>query len=128
MNIRKVTLLFTIFLAGISSLAWADSYRETKHMVLQAGVGDMFETSNGDALLPFIGNASMIQASFGFQLGGLGFSQVVFFQDRRALHEFISGTFEFGIKAQATVLTLQQVLPLQPAVIQQPSVAERIMP
>ena len=34
-----------------------------------------------------------------------GFSQVVFFQDKRALSEFIGGNFEFGAEAQATILT-----------------------
>ena len=47
----------------------------------------------------------MTQASIGFQLGGEGFSQAVFFQDKRALSEFISGNFEFGAEAQATALT-----------------------
>ena len=52
-----------------------------------------------------IGNTSMTQATVGFQLGGAGFSQVIFFQDKRALSEFTRGNFEFGAEAQATALT-----------------------
>lgn len=47
----------------------------------------------------------MTQATVGFQLGGTGFSQVIFFQDKRALNEFTNGNFEFGAEAQATVIT-----------------------
>ena len=42
----------------------------------------------------------MTQATIGFQIGGEGFSQVVFFQDKRALAEFINGNFEFGAEVQ----------------------------
>ena len=52
-----------------------------------------------------IGNTSMTQATVGFQLGGAGFSQVVFFEDKRALNEFTNGNFEFGAEAQATAIT-----------------------
>jgi lipid-binding SYLF domain-containing protein len=53
----------------------------------------------------YIGDTSMTQATIGFQLGGTGYSQVVFFEDKRALREFTSGNFEFGAEAQATVIT-----------------------
>ena len=52
-----------------------------------------------------IGDTSMTQATIGFQLGGSGFSQIVFFQDKRALSEFINGNFEFGANVHAVVLT-----------------------
>jgi lipid-binding SYLF domain-containing protein len=47
----------------------------------------------------------MIQATIGFQLGGSGFSQVIFFENKRALDEFTKGNFEFGAGAQAVALT-----------------------
>ena len=47
----------------------------------------------------------MAQASIGAQIGGTGYSQVIFFQDKRALDEFTGGNFEFGAEAQATALT-----------------------
>ena len=52
-----------------------------------------------------IGDTSMTQATIGFQLGGSGFSQVIFFEDQRALNEFTDGRFEFGADAQAVALT-----------------------
>lgn len=103
-------------------------YAETKQMFRDAGVGELFNSAYGYALFPLIGKAGfvvggaygegrvyeqgsyvgdtkMMQASIGFQLGGTGFSQVVFFQDQRALAEFVSGDFEFEAEAQGTVLT-----------------------
>ena len=106
----------------------ADQYADTRKMFEDAGIGYMFRDSYGYALFPiigkggyviggafgegrvfeqsrYIGDTTMFQASIGFQLGGLGFSQVIFFQDERALKNFTSGTFEFGAEAQATVIT-----------------------
>jgi hypothetical protein len=41
----------------------------------------------------------------GFQLGGQAFSEIIFFQDKRAYAEFTSGTFEFDASASAVVIT-----------------------
>jgi lipid-binding SYLF domain-containing protein len=110
------------------SSAYAGKYADTKKMFVDAGISNMFNSAYGYALFPtigkagfiiggaygkgrvyeegkHIGNTSMTQATVGFQLGGAGFSQVVFFQDKRALSEFINGNFEFGAEAQATVIT-----------------------
>jgi lipid-binding SYLF domain-containing protein len=107
---------------------YADEYSDTKKMFVEAGLSDMFNSAHGYALFPtigkagilvggaygegrvyeqgkHIGNTKMMQATIGFQLGGTGFSQVVFFQDKRALTEFTSGNFEFGAEAQATAIT-----------------------
>ncbi|HEY5603080.1 MAG TPA: YSC84-related protein [Gammaproteobacteria bacterium] len=43
----------------------------------------------------------MTQLTIGFQLGGQAFSQIIFFEDKRAYEEFISGNFEFGAQASA---------------------------
>jgi len=122
------TMLPVLLLFLFAVPAWSDEYTETRKMFEGAGIGHMFETAHGYALFPtigkggfvvggaygkgrvyqqgkYIGNTSMAQATIGFQLGGTGFSQVVFFQDKRALSEFIGGNFEFGAEAQATVLT-----------------------
>ena len=108
--------------------ASADSYSDTRKMFEDAGASNMFETAHAYALFPTIGKAgfvvggaygegrvyqggtvigdtSMTQATVGFQLGGAGFSQVIFFQDQRALNEFTEGNFEFGADAQAVALT-----------------------
>lgn len=52
-----------------------------------------------------IGEASMTQVSVGFQLGGQGYSEIIFFQDKRALDEFTSGNFEFSADFNAVAIT-----------------------
>ncbi|MGO9947194.1 MAG: hypothetical protein ACLPWG_10135 [Steroidobacteraceae bacterium] len=47
----------------------------------------------------------MTQVSAGFQAGAKAFSQIIFFQDKRALDEFESGSFEFDATASATAIT-----------------------
>lgn len=123
-----IKYLVVCFLVCTAIPAFADDYAETKKMFEDAGVGALFDSAYGYALFPFVGkggfvvggaygegrvyeqgnyvgNTKMMQASIGFQLGGAGFSQVIFFQDQRALAEFVSGDFEFEAEAQATVLT-----------------------
>jgi lipid-binding SYLF domain-containing protein len=52
-----------------------------------------------------VGDSSMTQLSVGFQAGGQAYSQIVFFQDARALGEFTSGTYEFGADVGAVAIT-----------------------
>jgi lipid-binding SYLF domain-containing protein len=126
-QILRATLLILLISLPFAA-ALADEYSDTKKMFEDAGITNMFKTAHGYALFPTIGKAgfvvggahgkgrvyqggmhvgdtSMTQASIGFQIGGKGFSQVIFFQDKRALDEFSSGDFEFGAAAQATALT-----------------------
>ena len=128
MKLLTRTTLLTLLLFLLCSPAWADKYADTKKMFMDGGLSDMFKTAYGYALFPTIGKAgfviggaygegrvyeqgahigdtSMAQATIGFQLGATGFSQVIFFQDERALSNFTGGNFEFGAEAQATVLT-----------------------
>ena len=51
------------------------------------------------------GDVSMTQLSVGFQVGGQAYRQVIFFQDKRAFDEFISGQFEFSAQAEAIAIT-----------------------
>ena len=51
------------------------------------------------------GKTSMTQLTVGLQLGGQAFSQIVFFEDKRAYDEFTSGNFEFGAQATAVAIT-----------------------
>lgn len=122
------TTLLTLLMSMVFSSAWADEYTATKKMFEEAGVSDMFKSAYGYALFPtigkagfvvggaygegrvyeqgkYLGNTAMTQATIGFQIGGEGFSQVVFFQDNRALTEFINGNFEFGADVSAVALT-----------------------
>ena len=41
----------------------------------------------------------------GFQAGGIGYSQIIFFQDKRSFADFTSDNFEFSAGAQATAIT-----------------------
>lgn len=120
--------IFPMLLLFAVATASADGYSDTKKMFVDAGVGHMFTNAYGYALFPtigkagfvvggaygegqvyekgnFIGKTTMTQATIGFQLGGSGFSQVIFFQDKRALSEFTRGNFEFGTEVQAVALT-----------------------
>ena len=115
-------------LVGASSAA-ADSYSEAIQVFRQAGQsGEMFAKSYGYAVFPtigkggigiggargkgrvyvadkVIGNTTMTQLTVGLQLGGQAYSQIIFFQDKRALDEFTSGNFEFGAQATAVAIT-----------------------
>jgi lipid-binding SYLF domain-containing protein len=53
----------------------------------------------------YSGNATMGQVSVGFQAGGKAYSQIIFFEDKRALDEFESGNFEFGADASVVAVT-----------------------
>jgi hypothetical protein len=52
-----------------------------------------------------VGDTTMTQVTGGFELGGKAFSQIVFFEDKRALDEFESGSFEFEASASAVAIT-----------------------
>jgi lipid-binding SYLF domain-containing protein len=52
-----------------------------------------------------IGTTSMTQVSVGLQLGGQNYSEIVFFEDERALREFTSGKFEFAADAGVVAIT-----------------------
>jgi lipid-binding SYLF domain-containing protein len=52
-----------------------------------------------------VGDVKVNQLSIGFQAGGQAYSQIVFFQDARALKEFTGGGFEFGAEATAVAIT-----------------------
>jgi lipid-binding SYLF domain-containing protein len=122
------TLIIGLLMTLFCSSAYADEYVDTETMFVNAGISNMFKSAYGYALFPtigkagflvggaygegrvyeqgnHIGNTTMMQATIGFQLGGTGFSEVVFFQDKRALSEFTNGNFEFGAEAQATAIT-----------------------
>lgn len=52
-----------------------------------------------------VGDTTMKQLSVGFQAGGKDYSQIIFFQDKRALDQFESGSFEFSAGASAIAVT-----------------------
>jgi lipid-binding SYLF domain-containing protein len=127
---RKLLSIFAGMLIALSpAFAYADEYDDTVKIFTNAGAsGTFFKNAYGYALFPTIGKAgigiggaygkgrvyeqgkhigdtSMTQLSVGWQLGGEGFSQIIFFQDARSLKEFTSGNFEFSAEAQAVAIT-----------------------
>jgi lipid-binding SYLF domain-containing protein len=125
--IRLLSLLAALSLP--LAIAQADEYKVTIGVFEKAGQSaDYFGDAHGYAVFPTIGKAgigvggahgkgrvyvagvhvgdtSMTQLTVGFQLGGQAFSQIVFFQDKRAFDEFTSGSFEFGAQATAVAIT-----------------------
>ncbi len=53
----------------------------------------------------FTGETTLVKATLGFQLGGQAFSEIIFFQDKRAYDEFTSGNFQFDASASAVIVT-----------------------
>ncbi|MEM1435489.1 MAG: YSC84-related protein [Pseudomonadota bacterium] len=53
-----------------------------------------------------VGEVELNQLSAGFQLGGQTFSEILFFEDERALREFCSGNFELEASASAVALAI----------------------
>jgi lipid-binding SYLF domain-containing protein len=120
-------LLSTVL--GATSAAAEDKYEETIQIFKNAGdSATFFDSAYGYAVFPtigkggigiggargsgqvyeqgtLIGKATMTQLTVGFQLGGQAYSQIIFFEDERALKEFTSGNFEFGAQATAVAIT-----------------------
>ena len=52
-----------------------------------------------------VGFSSLKQASIGFQLGGQQYSEVIFFENKRAFNHFINGNLKFDAQASAVAIT-----------------------
>jgi lipid-binding SYLF domain-containing protein len=126
--LNRIFLILTLTVAPFSG-AWADEYADTIKVFKEAGEsGTFFDKSYGYAVFPtigkggigiggaygkgrvyeqgkYVGDTSMTQVSIGLQLGGQAYSQIVFFEDKRAFDNFISGNFEFGVEASAVAIT-----------------------
>lgn len=123
-KVRLILLMAMLSSGAIATVATAAmDYPGTIDVFKQSpAVKRFFDNSYGYAVFPTIGKAgwviggsfgkgqvtgetSMIEGSIGFQLGGKAFSEIIFFQDKRAYEELTSGNFEFGATAQAIVVT-----------------------
>lgn len=51
------------------------------------------------------GSVSLTKLSIGLQFGGQAFSEIIFFQDKRAYDEFTNGAFELDATASAVAIT-----------------------
>jgi lipid-binding SYLF domain-containing protein len=113
----------------IGAVSRAASYHDTLELFRNAGQsGTFFQSCYGYAVFPTIGKGglivggahgdgrvyvhgkhvgdiSMTQVSVGLQAGGQAYSQMIFFEDKRAFDEFTNGNFEFGADASAVAIT-----------------------
>ena len=109
-NMRACLVIFLLALPLTGLLA--DEYKDTIKVFKMAGEsGDFFKNSYGYAVFPTIGkggfgvggaygegrvyakgkhvgDTSMTQITVGLQLGGQAYSQIIFFEDKRAFNEF----------------------------------------
>ncbi|MFU8770668.1 MAG: hypothetical protein ACNA7H_13080, partial [Desulfotignum sp.] len=131
MKPMKIFLLTicALWVAGAVSPVSADEYEDTIAIFRQSpAVQPFFENAYGYAVFPTVGKGGIVvggaygkgqvyrqgkitghvtlsKVSIGFQLGGQAFSEIIFFQDRRAYDEFTSGGFEFDASMSAVVIT-----------------------
>ena len=118
-----------IIVSNFANIAQADNYSNTiKVFKKSQTVQPFFKNAYGYAVFPTIGKGgvgiggafgkgqvyrggkvtgttSLIKGTIGFQLGGQAFSEMIFFQDKRAYNEFTSGNFEFDATASAVAIT-----------------------
>jgi lipid-binding SYLF domain-containing protein len=127
-NVRRLLAFLAVLALAIPAGA-AEDYGETlAAFKASPAVKPFFDSAYGYAVFPTIGKggagvggaygkgqvyrggavtgtASMTQLSIGFQFGGQVYSEIIFFQDKRAYDAFTSGKFEFGAQATAVAVT-----------------------
>jgi lipid-binding SYLF domain-containing protein len=125
-NLRWLLGAMLLLMGAVSHAA---SYHDTVELFRNAGQsGTFFHSCYGYAVFPtigkgglivggahgdgrvylqgkYVGDISMTQVSVGLQAGGQAYSQIIFFEDKRAFDEFTNGSFEFGADAGAVAIT-----------------------
>jgi len=124
------TLISSLFvaIALVAQPVLADDISTTIDNFRGAGAGEFIDDAYGYAVFPsigkggigiggahgkgevyrggkLVGKTKMSQITYGLQLGGQVYSQMIFFRDERAFDDFTSGNFEFGAQATAVALT-----------------------
>jgi len=124
-----VSSVFLVMAGSFFNVAHADKYADTVGVFAKSPVVKPFiDNCYGYAVFPTVGKggfvvggsygtgqvyaqgkvtgtAKLIKATIGFQAGGQAFSQIVFFEDKRAYDEFTGGNFEFGAGVSAVAIT-----------------------
>ena len=127
-NLGRIFAVLPLLLLSLG-IAHAGSYTDTIAVFKNAGAsGTFFSRSYAYAVFPTVGSGALGvggafgrgrvyvhgvytgdttigQVSVGFQAGGKAYSQIIFFEDKRALDEFESGNFEFGADASVVAIT-----------------------
>jgi lipid-binding SYLF domain-containing protein len=125
---RQLAALVLLLCLPVAALQ-AATVKETIEIFRNAGVSPtFFDHSYGYAVFPTIGEGALvvggafskgrvyvhghyagdtklIQLSVGFQAGGKAYSEIIFFEDKRALDEFETTGFEFGADASVIAIT-----------------------
>jgi lipid-binding SYLF domain-containing protein len=128
-NHFKILFVAVIFVFGFSNTVFADKFTDTIETYKKSpAVQPFFKTAYGYAVFPTIGKgglgiggaygkgkvyrggkvtgeSSLVKVTIGFQAGGQGFSEMIFFEDKRAYDDFTSGEFEFDAAASAVAIT-----------------------
>jgi lipid-binding SYLF domain-containing protein len=128
-RIRAAVLAIAAAFCLVAAPAFADKYADTVSLFKNAGQSSsFFGKSYGYAVFPtigkaglgiggahgegrvyeqgkYVGDTKMTQLSIGWQAGAEGYSEIIFFQDKRSFDEFTSGNFEFGANVSAVVIT-----------------------
>jgi lipid-binding SYLF domain-containing protein len=127
---RVLSVLVTVMVAlAFSNPAQADKFTDTLDVFAKSeAVQPFIKNAYGYAIFPTVGKAgfviggaygtgqvyqggkvtgeaSLVKGTIGFQLGGQAFSEVIFFEDKRAYDDFTSGNFEFDAAASAVAIT-----------------------
>jgi len=129
MKSRVSPFVFIATMLLMATAAVADEYSDTITIFKNAGEsGTYFSHSYAYAVFPtvgkggfgvgaahgsgkvyvqgaVVGSVKVTQLSVGLQAGGQAFSQIVFFEDKRAFDEFAKGSFEFDATVQAVAIT-----------------------
>jgi len=131
MKIKRFPILMIMFILALAlaTPVQADDFTDTINVFKKSeAVQPFFKNAYGYAVFPTIGKGgiviggsygtgqvykggkvtgevSVIKGSIGFQFGGQAFSQMIFFEDKRAYDEFTSGEFEFDATASAVAIT-----------------------
>lgn len=129
-TIRYLIVTGIFFLATLGyTTAHADDFTDTIHMFKNSpAVRPFFKNCYGYAVFPTVGKggigiggaygvgqvyakgivtgtARLIKASIGFQAGGQAFSQMIFFEDKRAYTDFIGDNFEMDAGVSVVAVT-----------------------
>jgi len=120
-----IATLFWMPVSSASEKAYADALADFR---ATPEVAEMMDDSHAYAIFPTVGkggigiggaygqgrvyragehiaDTSVTKVSFGLQLGGQAFSELILFRNPDALEEFSSGKFAFGAEASAVALT-----------------------
>ncbi len=128
-NLLRILALAPLLILCTGVAHARGSYAETIAIFKSAGAsGTFFGRSYAYAVFPTVGSGAFVvggayakgrvyvqgvhtgdvtmgQVSVGFQAGGKAYSEIIFFEDKRALEEFESGNFEFGADASVVAVT-----------------------